>query len=274
MFEFDFGEQNFLSLLKPNSIVGAAIYLLLFVLAALLISRLLRTTLNAAVTRQNHLDRTTVNFLSQFGSALVWIVALILYAQLIPQLRALGTALLAGASIASVVIGLAAQSTLGNLVAGIAITIYKPFRLGDTLQVATPTGTETGIVDAISLGYTTLLASDGRHIVLPNSIAASQVSLNLSHRAHAASVSFSIEISRQADLASVRTAALSVVESLVENSKAECFVKRIDQQLSTLEIRFYAPIATLPETARTKVMEELSRRLSAESIEQFALIAT
>ena len=64
----------------------------------------------------------------------------------------MGTALLAGASVASVVIGLAAQSTLGNLVAGIAITIYRPFRLGDTLQVATPTGTDIGVVELTVTG--------------------------------------------------------------------------------------------------------------------------
>lgn len=58
-------------------------------------------------------------------------ILLILYAHLIPVLRSMGTALLAGASVASVVIGLAAQSTLGNLVAGVSITIYRPFRLGD-----------------------------------------------------------------------------------------------------------------------------------------------
>ena len=65
--------------------------------------------------------------------------------------------------ISAVVIGLAAQSTLGNLVAGVSITIYRPFRLGDTLQVTAPTGTETGCVEAISLGYTTLRTGDGRH---------------------------------------------------------------------------------------------------------------
>ncbi len=91
----------------------------------------------------------------------------------------MGTALLAGASVASVVIGLAAQSTLGNLVAGIAITIYRPFRLGDTLQVATPTGNDIGTVELISLGYTTLRAPAGHLIVLPNASAASQVIINL-----------------------------------------------------------------------------------------------
>jgi small conductance mechanosensitive channel len=81
------------------------------------------------MTRRGHIDRITLSFLQQFASAVIWIVMLILYAHLIPVLRSMGTALLAGASVASVVIGLAAQSTLGNLVAGVSITIYRPFRL-------------------------------------------------------------------------------------------------------------------------------------------------
>jgi small conductance mechanosensitive channel len=146
----------------------------------MLAARALRTAVHASMTRSGHIDRTTISFLQQFGSALIWVIMLILYAHLIPVLRSMGTALLAGASVASVIIGLAAQSTLGNLVAGISITIYRPFRLGDTLQVAAPTGTEVGVVELISLGYTTLRAPAGHLIVLPNSVAASQVTINLS----------------------------------------------------------------------------------------------
>lgn len=70
------------------------------------------------------LDHTTVAFLQRMGKALIWVLAIILYAQLIPELRSLGTALLAGASVASILVGLAAQSTLGNLAAGLSLLLY------------------------------------------------------------------------------------------------------------------------------------------------------
>ena len=141
MNELTVGERDMLSFLKPDTLLGALVYLVLFLLVALILSRTLRSLVHASMTRKGHIDRTTINFMQQFGSALIWVIMLILYAHLIPALRSMGTALLAGASIASVVIGLAAQSTLGNLVAGISITIYRPFRLGDIIQVASPTGT-------------------------------------------------------------------------------------------------------------------------------------
>src|SRR5579859_7594537 len=209
------GEHDLLKYLKPDSLIGAIGYLVIFTLAALLFSRALRAAVHAAMTRSGHIDRTTISFLQQMGSAAIWVICLILYAHLIPVLRSMGTALLAGASIASVVIGLAAQSTLGNLVAGVAITIYRPFRLGDTLQVTAPTGTEVGTVEMISLGYTTLRAQDGHLIILPNSIAASQVVINLSDTFAPGSFAISMRLSREADLEAARRLATEVAREQV-----------------------------------------------------------
>src|ERR1700749_1992035 len=212
MHDLKIGELDLLQIFRPDSLIGAIIYFVLFFGAAMLLSRVLRSAVHAAMTRAGHLDRTTISFLQQILSALIWVVMLILYAHLIPVLRSLGTALLAGASVASVVIGLAAQSTLGNLVAGVSITIYRPFRLGDTLQVAAPTGTEIGVVELISLGYTTLRAPAGHLIVVPNSLAASQVTINLN-----SDTSFvpwpliiSIRLARTVDVEAARDLALKV----------------------------------------------------------------
>src|SRR5579864_3745167 len=213
------GEHDLLRLLSPDSLLGAGVYLLIFLVLALVLSRLLRLALGTAMSRHAaHIDRTTVSFLQQMGAAAVWVLMLILYAHLIPALRAMGTALLAGASVASVVIGLAAQSTLGNLVAGVAITLYRPFRLGDTLQVTAPTGTEVGTVEMISLGYTTLRTLDGRLVVLPNSVAASSVTINLGDAHTPAPLAVSIHVSRQADVEKARQLALATAAEVVEKS--------------------------------------------------------
>ena len=138
MNEVEAGEHHILSFMSPGSLIGALVYFVLFVIFAYVLSRLLRTAVHASMTRAGHLDRTTISFLQQILTALIWVIMLILYAHLIPVLRSLGTALLAGASVASVVIGLAAQSTLGNLVAGVSITIYRPFRLGERCKSRHP----------------------------------------------------------------------------------------------------------------------------------------
>lgn len=261
------GEHDLMSYLKPDSFIGAIAYLVLFVTAALVLSRALRAAVHAAMTRKGHIDRTTISFLQQIGTALIWVVVLILYAHLIPVLRSMGNALLAGASVASVVIGLAAQSTLGNLVAGVSITLYRPFRLGDTLQVAAPTGTDIGVVELISLGYTTLRAPDGHLIVLPNSIAASQVVINLSSTFAPAPIAVSIHLGREGDAEAARQLALRVAtENVGEKAVAGCFLTKVDATGYTLDLRLSAPEAAGRDALRSKLLASLAQRFRDANI--------
>jgi small-conductance mechanosensitive channel len=259
--DLKFGEHDLLSWVRPDTLGGALVYLVLFVVLAIGLSRILRAAVHSAMTRKGHLDRTTISFLQQIGSAVIWVAMIILYAHLIPALRSMGTALLAGASVSAVVIGLAAQSTLGNLVAGIAITIYRPFRLGDTLQVATPTGNDIGVVEMISLGYTTLRAPAGHLIVLPNAIAASQVTLNLSTNFAPWPLAISIRLSRDAGVEKARDLAVQVAkEDAGEKSVLGCFVVKIDASSMTLELRVVAADAPGRDRLRSKLLDDLARR--------------
>ncbi len=257
-------QQEFLSFIRPDDLIGACSYLVLFIVVALLLSRGLRAAVHTALSKDAHIDRTAINFMQQIGSVLIWLMAIILYAHLIPQLRAVGTALLAGAGVASVVIGLAAQSTLGNLVAGISMTIYRPFRLGDILQVGAPTGTEIGTVDKISLGYTTLRVQDGRLVVLPNSVAASQVALNLSPGTGRWPVSIAIRISRDADIeAASKLAIKAAAEVLGEGAVSSCLLTKVDATEAQLDLRFQASDATSRDSQRAAVMLRLERQFAA-----------
>lgn len=165
---------------NPSTLTGAIFYALLFLILGIIVSRFVRLAI-AQVTKHDsrHLvDPAVVSFLSQLSRIFIYIVAFTLYAHLIPALRALGTALLTGVSVASVVIGLAAQNTLGNLIAGISLLIYRPFRIGDRVQVTAPTGLESGVTESLTLGYTILQTFDNRRIVVPNSVMANQVTIN------------------------------------------------------------------------------------------------
>jgi small-conductance mechanosensitive channel len=80
------------------------------------------------------------------------------------------TAIAIGASASAVVIGLAAQQTLGNLIAGIVLLSARPFRAGDTvrLQAGQLGGQIEGVVTALGLMYTTL-DSEADSVLVPNS---------------------------------------------------------------------------------------------------------
>lgn len=68
---------------------------------------------------------------------------------------------------------------MGNLVAGFWLLLYRPFAIGNVLTLNTPTGKKTGTVKEFTLGYTRLMTDDGRWIIVPNSIIASNIIIRI-----------------------------------------------------------------------------------------------
>ena len=166
--------------LDPTHIVGALLLLVVFLLAGAILSRLVyRVGKALRLDRSEHIDQIPLAFLGHLSVLVIWVLLLTVYAHLVPALNRLGTALLAGVSVMSVILGFAAQTTLGNLVAGIALVLYKPFERGDRLQIQAPTGLEVGEVEEISLGYTVLQTADRRQIIISNGTMAQQTMIRL-----------------------------------------------------------------------------------------------
>lgn len=164
-------------LFDPQSPLGAIALALIFLLAAYLLTTLVR---QATARVEAHLsDVTGLAFTSSLAKVAIYVMAFVLYAHLVPALRALGTALLAGVSVVSVVIGMAAQNTLGNLIAGFSLVLYRSVRVGDRLQITTPSGVTTAKVELLSLGYTVLRDVQGSQVLVPNSVMISNVVVRL-----------------------------------------------------------------------------------------------
>jgi small-conductance mechanosensitive channel len=77
--------------------------------------------------------------------------------------------LIAGSAFTAVVLGLAAQQTLGNLFAGLVLLTARPFRVGERirLQAGALGGVIEGVVSSLGLMYTTLARGEDR-IMIPN----------------------------------------------------------------------------------------------------------
>ena len=96
----------------------------------------------AAATRYRILRRSifvTIVFVGVLSALLV-----------IPQVRAVAAAILASSAVLGLVLGFAAQRTLGNFIAGLLIAFTQPVRLGDEVEI----GGGRGIVEEIGLTYT------------------------------------------------------------------------------------------------------------------------
>ncbi|NOT28340.1 MAG: mechanosensitive ion channel [Acidobacteria bacterium] len=77
-------------------------------------------------------------------------------------------------AVGAVVIGLALQDTLGNLFAGLAIQIEKPFRVGDWVTI----GGQDGLVSEITWRATKMRTKAGNFVVVPNSVLAKDTITN------------------------------------------------------------------------------------------------
>lgn len=84
--------------------------------------------------------------------------------------------LLTTSAVGAVVVGFALQDTLGNLFAGLAIQIEKPFRVGHWVQV----GEREGQVQEITWRATKLRTKAGQFLIVPNGVVAKEAVLNFS----------------------------------------------------------------------------------------------
>ena len=109
---------------------------------------------------------STVGFLVQLVTLLAIIVVALRLVDLNPRAIALGGA------VTAVVIGLAAQSTLGNVIAGIMLQTSRPFRVGERvrMQGGTLGATVEGTVASQGLIYTTLARGNGTLMVPNNAV--------------------------------------------------------------------------------------------------------
>jgi small-conductance mechanosensitive channel len=117
----------------------------------------------------------------------------------IPAVRAVAGGLLASSAMLSIIIGFAAQRTLGNFVAGILIALSQPLRLGDDVEV----GGVRGVVEEIGLTYTFIRAEDESRLVIPNEKLASDTIRNSTIRTRGRHAVVTVQVPLDRDLRAV-----------------------------------------------------------------------
>ncbi|RSN10487.1 mechanosensitive ion channel protein MscS [Nonomuraea sp. WAC 01424] len=107
--------------------------------------------------------RTQIALVRRIAAAVIIVIALGAMLFSFPQVRALGAGLLASAGIAGAVLGVAAQPTIGNMLAGLQLAFSDALRLDDVVVVEK----EWGRIEELTLTYVVLRLWDERRLVLP-----------------------------------------------------------------------------------------------------------
>ena len=107
--------------------------------------------------------RTQLNVLKRIVIIAVCILALGTMLMTFEKVRQLGTTILASAGIIGIVVGMAAQRTIGTFIAGLQIAFTQPIRIDDVVIVEN----EWGRIEEITLTYVVVKIWDLRRLVVP-----------------------------------------------------------------------------------------------------------
>ena len=173
----------------------------------------------------------------------------------IPEVRAVAGGLLASTAILGIILGFAAQKTLGNFIAGLLIALAQPVRIGDRVEYD---GAQ-GVVEEIGLTYTFIRAADRRRIVVPNEKLASDTIVNASIRSRETFAEISVPVPLAADL----DAALDALrEDVADERDASVYVSALADP-ATVTLRAAASDDLAAERLEHELRLRAHRRLRA-----------
>lgn len=158
--------------------IDYAILILVTVSVAIILALVSRKLINVSIKKYaQRLKTTPTNFLFLKNSVgfVIYLLALIFIFYKIPYLKSLGSALFAVAGILAVAIGFASQKAFTNIISGIFILIFKPFRINDIVKFQTA---NKGVVEDITLRHTVIRDFENRRIIIPNSIISEETIIN------------------------------------------------------------------------------------------------
>jgi small conductance mechanosensitive channel len=190
-----FGLSNTVSIIIRIVIVIIAVVVIQKIVRHFLgriVDRALRRHKYSSPSEQQKRKDTLVDTFGTLSGVILWIIAIIYILSLLHINLA---ALVTGAGAIAVVLGLGAQSVIGNYLAGILIILENQYRIGDIVGLTA--GSEViGTVEDIDLRVTKLRDIDGNLIIVPNG--ETSVVTNMSFKY--AQVHFNIHITYDADL--------------------------------------------------------------------------
>ncbi len=166
--------------LLENQTFRQWVFVVAVLLSAFLVTFVLRKLLNMFIRKYAEklkTDPTHFSFIKNSLGFVIYTIAFIVIFYGIPQLRALGTALFAGAGVLALVIGFASQQAFSNIVSGVFILVFKPFRVTDVIEFKDG---QMGVVEEITLRHTIIRDFSNRRIIIPNSVISEETIINSS----------------------------------------------------------------------------------------------
>ena len=247
---------------------------------AVILSRVLQKLMKVYFERSSHVlkvDPTRYKFLRNAVSFVVFMLAITLIFYTIPELRTIGITLFAGAGIFAAIIGFASQEAFSNIISGIFIVIFKPFRVGDNIKIGE---LHQGVVEDITLRHTIINNFENRRIIIPNTVISGQTIINSTIEDEKVCTFIEIGISYESDQDKAIAILRKVIEAHancrdnrtaeeIENGIPKVIIRMLGFGESSVNLRAYAWAANSGEgfVLKCDVYETLKKEFDLNGIE-------
>lgn len=224
--------------LTSDKILGFAqqlVLVLLVIVAGWIVAGLLARTLRVALEKAK-LEVTLISFFSQ---AARWFVLLLTGLGVLSLFGVETTSLAAVIGAGSLAIGLAWQGALSNFASGVMLLIFRPYRIGDMINV----NGNLGRVRELELFTTTLDTMDNRRFIVPNSSIFGATIENLSHHQQRR-VEVAVGVSYSADLDHTRVVlyeAISSVPGVLSDPEPVVYLLELGASTVNWSVRAWVP---------------------------------
>jgi small-conductance mechanosensitive channel len=240
-----------MALWEKRLIIVAVVLLVTAIAARVVDRRIARKPLPPeAITRYRVLRRSI-----SIAIVLVGVLSALL---VIPQVRAVAGGILASSAVVGLVLGFAAQRTIGNFIAGLLIAFSQPLRLGDDVEID---GVE-GVVEEIGLTYTFIRTRVGDRLVIPNEKLASDTIRNSSIVSREKVAEVTVQVPLESDLPKV----VDLLHDAAAGERdAEVFVTGLNGEV-TLAVRARAADEAAAERLQSQLLVRAHTRLREAGI--------
>lgn len=221
--------------LPPVTATGLGIGLAV-ILASWVLSRLLAIGVRAALRWRGRSPSSAAIFGRLAGWALLLIGLGAGMTVAFPSVRPVD--ILGGLGVISIAAGIAFQTVLGNMFAGIVLVTRDVFRVGDQIQVREHRGT----IIRIDMTSTRLRTFEGRLVVIPNGMLHSEA-VTVQTGFEAVRTSVALDLDDDADLERARAVAVATMRdlpSVLETPSPDALLSEIGTRTVRLELRFWS----------------------------------
>jgi small-conductance mechanosensitive channel len=251
-----------------QAVVTAAIGLGVLVVLRVVLGILIDRTVKRAAARRppDYVARLRTRLTVLRRVVIAFVAAVVLWSvlEIFPTTEQVARALLASSAFLALVIGVAFSVPLGNIGAGILLSLSQPARIGDRITV----GDVTGTVGEITLIHTILRTDQGLTAFVPNSqmITSSVINRSLEDPRRLVTVRLPVAIS--ASVEDARRVLLRVVGEVGEAQIEDANVSVIDvgERTTWLSVSGYAPRPTAVDRIAAELRERALQAMAAEGL--------